>query len=146
MEVDVIPFLDYILSLLAVVVTAVVGVVGRKLSQRFNLEIEFRHREVLQEALTQSVLFAINRARAVYKDNPPIKIRNQVVATAYQYVLTAVPDALKKFGIDPSTEAGQKRVLEMVETRLDTRFFDTDKKEGEVVQLKTVEDKEDEPA
>ena len=141
--VQIVPFLDYAISLLAVVITAVVTVVGKKLNDRFKLEIEFRHREVLQETLTHGVLLAINRVRALYKDSPPIHLRNQVVATALQYVIQAVPDALKKFGIDPSTEAGQKRIIEMVEIRLDTRFFDHDKKEGEVVELHSVEKKDD---
>ena len=146
MEVDIVPFLDYLLPLLGVVVTAVVTVVGKKLNDRFNLELEFRHREVLQEALGQSVLFAVNRARAVYKDNPPIKVRNEVVGTAFKYVIDSVPDALKKFGIDPSTTAGQKRIIEMLETRLDSRVFDYEKKDGEVVELKAVEDEPDVPA
>ena len=159
MENDVIPFLDYAISLLAVVITAVVGVVGKRLNDRFKLEIEYRHREVLQEALGQSVLFAVNRARAIYKDNPPIKVRNEIVGTAFKYVIRAVPDALKKFGISPNTVEGQKRILEMLETRLDSRVFSYDK-EGEVVELKEIKkmygemaekkfspntDKEDEP-
>ena len=148
MEIDVIPFLDYAISLLAIVITAVVGVVGKRLNDRFKLEIEYRNREVLQEALANSVSFAINRARAMYKNNPPIKIRNKVVATAFEYVIKAVPDALNSFGINPSTEEGQKRVLELVETRLDTRLFDLEKEEGEVVQLKAVkkEEEDDVPA
>ena len=146
MEVDIVPFLDYLLPLLGVIVTAVVTVVGKKLNDRFKLELEFRHREVLQEALGQSVLFAVNRARAVYKDNPPIRVRNEVVGTAFKYVIDSVPDALKKFGIDPNTTAGQKRIIEMLETRLDSRVFDYEKKEGEVVELKAVEDEPDVPA
>lgn len=148
MEVDIVPFLDYILPLLGVVITAVVTVVGKKLNERFKLEIEYRHREVLQEALGQSVLFAVNRARSIYKDNPPIKVRNEVVGTAFKYVIKAVPDAFKKFGIDPNTVEGQKRILEMLETRLDSRVFDYEKKEGEVVELKAVkkEEHDDEPA
>ncbi len=146
MEIDIVPFLDYLLPLLGIVVTAVVTVVGKKLNDRFNLELEFRHREVLQEALGQSVLFAVNRARTVYKDNPPIRVRNEVVGTAFNYVIDSVPDALKKFGIDPNTTAGQKRIIEMLETRLDSRVFDYEKKEGEVVELKAVEDEPDVPA
>ena len=146
MEVDIVPFLDYLLPLLGVVVTAVVTVVGKKLNDRFKLELEFRHREVLQEALGQSVLFAVNRARAVYKDNPPIRVRNEVVGTAFKYVIDSVPDALKKFGIDPNTVEGQKRIIEMLETRLDSRVFDYEKKDGEVVELKAVEDEPDVPA
>jgi len=146
MEVDVVPFLDIMMSSLGVVVIAIIGIVGRKLNDRFNLELEFRHREVLQEALGQSVLFAVNRARAVYKDNPPISMRSQVVGTAFKYVIDSVPDALKKFGIDPNTVEGQKRILEMLETRLDSRVFDYEKKEGEVVELKTVKDEPDVPA
>ena len=69
MEVDVVPLLDYLVPLLGAIVTAVVTIVGKKLNDRFKLEIEYRHREVLQEALGQSVLFAVNRARAIYKDN-----------------------------------------------------------------------------
>ena len=139
MEVDVVPFLDYLVPLLGAIVTAVVTVVGKRLNDRFKLEIEYRHREVLQEALGQSVLFAVNRARTIYKDNPPIKVRNEIVGTAFKYVIDSVPDALKKFGIDPSTTKGQKRILEMLETRLDSRVFDYDKKEGDVVELKAVE-------
>ncbi len=146
MEVDIVPFLDYLLPLLGVIVTAVVTVVGKKLNDRFKLELEFRHREVLQEALGQSVLFAVNRARTVYKDNPPIRVRNEVVGAAFKYVIDSVPDALKKFGIDPNTTAGQKRIIEMLETRLDSRVFDYEKKEGEVVELKAVEDEPDVPA
>ena len=137
MEINVIPFLDYAISLLAIVITAVVGVVGKRLNDRFKLEIEYRHREVLQEALGQSVLFAVNRARAIYKDNPPIKVRNNMVSTAFKYIIRAVPDALKKFGIDPNTTEGQKRILEMLETRLDSRVFNYEK-DGEVVELKDV--------
>ena len=148
MEVYLVPFLDYIILLLGAIVTAVVTVVGKKLNNRFNLEIEFRHREVLQEALNLSVLFAVNRARAVYKNNPPIKVRSQVISVAFDYIIKSVPDALKKFGIDPSTIDGQKRIIEMLETRLDNRVFDFEKEGAEVVELKTVkkEEPDDVPA
>ena len=69
-----------------------------------------------------------------------------MVGAAFKYVTDSVPDALKKFGIDPNTVEGQKRILEMLETRLDSRVFDYAKEEGEVEDLKVVKDKEDEPA
>ena len=137
MEVDVIPFLDYAISLLAVVITAVVGVVGKRLNDRLKLDIEHNHRAVLHEALNLSVLFAVNRARAAYKNTPPIKVRGEVVGAAFNYVIKSVPDTFKKFGIDPSTVDGQKRVIEMLETRLDNRVFDFEKEGAEIVAIDT---------
>jgi hypothetical protein len=124
MEVDVIPFLDYIVGLLGVVITAAVGVVGKKLNDRYNLDIEASHRQALQDALHRSVDFATNRAHTLYKDLPPIQARGAVIGTAMQYAMEAVPDAMKKFGIDPSTTAGQKKLTEMIETRLSPYGFD----------------------
>ena len=123
MEVDVIPFLDYVVGLLGVVVTAVITIVGKKLNDRYKLEIEYRHREVLQEALGLGVMFAVNRARAVYKDSPPIKVRNEVVGTAFNYVTKAVPDALKKFGIDASLASKSKTLLSSLVSNISTILF-----------------------
>jgi len=138
MEIDVVPFLDYAISLLAVVITGVVAVIGKHINTRFKLEVEGKHREVLSEALNLSVLFAVNRARAVYKNTPPIRVRGAVVGAAVDYVIKSVPDTLKKFGINPKTTDGQKRIIEMLETRLDNRVFDFEKEGAEVVQLKPV--------
>ncbi len=137
MEIDVIPFLDYIVGLLGVVVAAVIGVVGKKLSEKYNLEIEDRHRVVLQETLGYGLLLAMNKAKEVYKDTIPLTVRNEVVGTALKHIVKSTPDALKKFGIDPSTPEGNKRIHEMIEARLDTRLFDA--KEDNVVDLKPVE-------
>ena len=140
MEVDVVPFLDYIVGLLGVVITAAIGVVGKKLNDRYNLEIEDRHRVVLQESLGYGLLLAMNKAKEVYKDAPPLKIRNKVIGTALNHVVKSTPDALKKFGIDPKTPEGNKRIHEMIEARLDTRLFKDE--DDNVVDLKPVEPEE----
>ena len=140
MEVDLIPLLDYAVGLAAVVITAIIGIVGKKLNERFNLENEDRHRVVLQEALGYGVLFAMNKAKETYKDAIPFRVKSEIVGKTINYMIDSAPDALKKFGIDPNTREGTERIKNMIEARIDTRVFGQD--EAKVVKLHAVDDKE----
>jgi hypothetical protein len=47
-----------------------------------------------------------------------IDVRNRIIADAIRYMTSSVPDALKHFGIDPSTEAGRQRLVELASSKL----------------------------
>lgn len=85
----------------------VVAWIANVLRQRLNLDIEARHREALQTALTNAVGLAIVKVDTM-AGGAKLDLRNAVLAEAVSYVLKGAPDALRYFGVTP------ERVREMV--------------------------------
>lgn len=94
---------DTLISVLAVAVTWVLSLIKTKT----GLDIEARHREALQGALTKAVDYAI---QLVAPDRiPDIRVRNEIIGEALGYVMRAVPDAIRHFGLSES--ALRSRIL-----------------------------------
>lgn len=100
-----------VLPALGVLISAILLYGASLLKAKTGIDIEARHREALQSALMNGILFALQRAGWVAGD----KITPAIMTTARSYVESSVPDALKQFGIDPITDTG-KAVLDRLLT------------------------------
>lgn len=92
-----------LLGLVGIIVTALVTWVANIIRQRFNIEIEAKHRDALQSALTNGILWAIQKAGWTTGD----AVTPNILAQARSYVEASVPGALTHFGIDAATGIGK---------------------------------------
>ena len=83
---------------------------ARAFAARTGIEIEARHREALQAALSAAARFALDKALG--KSNQPEIVRDLAVTMATDYVKRSVPDALAHFNV------GDDRLREMIAPRL----------------------------
>jgi hypothetical protein len=100
-------FLGQVLSyVLPLIVVAILGWLATLYARVTGKELEAKHREALQLALTNGLNWAIQQVLngKLGKDGtvPPAQ-KDAVVAKAQEYVTTSVPDAVKHFQITPST-------------------------------------------
>lgn len=105
-QIDLRPLLDAVWPLIVAVVTAIVGILARKLLSWLNLSEDRMVREYLEVAIVNGLELARQRLGTV---TPGVTTKSQVVAEASNYVVARVPDALKRFDI---TEATLKRLVE----------------------------------
>ncbi len=91
-----------IMPAVGLVITAVLTWAAAELHKRTGITIEARHRDALQSALMNGILFALQRAGWA----PGSAITPTIMATARSYVESSVPDALKHFGIDTRDRLG----------------------------------------
>ena len=91
----------YLVEIASVFVAAVVGWLATTIKAKLGIDIEARHREALQAALTNAAGLVINRAGGAARAfNLPES--NPLIVEGVNYVLDAAPDALKHFGITPA--------------------------------------------
>lgn len=93
------PFLVEIASV--VISAAVLWLVGT-VKAKFNIEIDARHRDALQAALTNAAGLVINRAGGM-AGALALPTRNPLIIEGVDYVVKSAPDALKHFGITPDS-------------------------------------------
>ena len=95
-------------------ITALVGWGVAMLKAKTGIDIEARHREALQSALMNGVLYALQKAGWV----PGNVISQAILSTARGYVESSVPEALQTFGIDPATAAGKAALDRLLTPKL----------------------------
>lgn len=92
---------QFILPLVSIIVTALVGWIAQRIHAWTGKEIEAKHREALQSALTSSISYAVSRIIMEGKvpdlTNP--ELRQRLLDAAIGYVKNSVPDALKYFNL-----------------------------------------------
>jgi uncharacterized membrane protein len=98
----------YLLAVVSVVATAIVGWLAELLRRKFNLDIEASHREALQTALTNGAGLLIGKAGAALAGRT-LDVKSAALAEAVNYVLQAVPDAVRYFGVTPEAIAEKIR-------------------------------------
>lgn len=100
-------FLGQVLSyVIPLVVAAILGWLVTLYARVTGKELEAKHREALQSALVNGLNWAIQQVLNgnLNKDGTvPENQKAAVVATAQQYVVSSVPDAVKKFHISQPT-------------------------------------------
>lgn len=101
----------FLLPIVSVLAAAIAGWLANLLRVKFGLEIEQKHRDALQTALANAAGLAIAKGKDLLADKS-ISVGNPAVADAVNYVVAAVPDALKYFGLTP------ERVAEMVQAKI----------------------------
>ncbi len=94
----------YLLAVVSVVATAIVGWLAELLRRKFNLDIDAAHREALQTALVNAAGLLIGKAGSAFSARK-LDVKSAALAEAVNYVITAVPDAIRHFGITPEALA-----------------------------------------
>jgi len=123
------------------VIPSLVGIVGAgglaavstfvyKVYRYLDAQIEQYFKRNLQESILTGLNFAINRYRAAEKAEVlPISLKPNVIVSVMSYVKMAVPDALKKFGMDLDTKEGRARLQTTIEARFEPWMFVEEKVE-----------------
>lgn len=102
-----------IVPAIGVLISAVVLYGANLLKKNTGINIEAKHRDALQSALMNAVLYAIQRTNWV-----PEAPTDNLLASARGYVESSVPDALKQFGIDVGTEMGMAQLDRLLTPKL----------------------------
>lgn len=97
-------FQPYLLAVVSVTATAIVGWLAELLRRKFNLDIDAAHREALQTALTNGAGLLIGKAGSAAAGRK-FDLKSAALAEAVNYVVQAVPDAIRHFGITPEAVA-----------------------------------------
>lgn len=105
--------LTAILPAIGVLISAILLYGAAVLKQKTGIDIEAKHREALQSALMNGILFALQRAGWV--QGQPV---DGLLAQARSYVESSVPEALKQFGIDAATSAGRAQLDRLLTPKL----------------------------
>lgn len=104
-------FRPLLMEMAAVIAAAIVGWLSYQASKMFGVEIEARHRDALQSALTNGVyrgIYAVEGAA----DRVRIDVRSVVLAEGLRYVKSSVPDTVKYFGLT------DERLRDLLEAKL----------------------------
>lgn len=99
------PYLEEIVALL---ITAAVGYAVKLLRDKTGIDVEARHREALQSALSNGARKVLAKV-VPEKTGIKIEVGNQTIADGVEYVLKSVPDALNYLGL---SKEDVKRMLE----------------------------------
>lgn len=114
-KVDVAPVVDTLLGYISAGASAllavVIGFVCARLYAFLGINIEAKHREALHSALMTGVNAGLARVSDLI-GGKAVDVKSSAVAEAVNYVLGAVPDAVKFFGL---TEA---KLTDMVTAKL----------------------------
>lgn len=108
-------FRPFLVELASVFVSAVVFWIATTMKAKLNIDIEARHREALQAALTNAAGLVINRAGGM-ASALILPSRNPMILEGVDYVVKSAPDALKHFGITP--EAAGAVLTEKLEAKI----------------------------
>jgi hypothetical protein len=92
-------------------IAALVGWVAIVIKNKFNIDIEARHREAIT-AFAQRQASSLIAMGAVKLDGVKVEVHSQALADAANRALSAIPDALAFFGITPASI--QQRIIDML--------------------------------
>lgn len=94
------PWLEMLVGAVSILITAILGWLAAQLKMKTGIDIEARHREALQTALTNAAGLALSKLGDTAKDTK-IDVRSPIIRDSILYVNKAVPDAVKNFGLSP---------------------------------------------
>ena len=102
LTIDLLEYLPLVLEVLGGLVLALGLWAIKKFVTKLGLESDEHIRKYLLEALQSSVTYGKNKATEELKDADwtKVEVKNAVVAHAASYVLTRVPDAVKRFKLN----------------------------------------------
>ena len=91
---------DIMVTVIAGVSTAFLAWVSYWLKAKFGIDIESKHREALQSFINRqaSALLAMG---AVKLEGVKLDVKSEAVASLARMAFTAIPDAMKYFGLSP---------------------------------------------
>lgn len=111
--IDLKPLIDEVLfPLLATAITPFVAWAVYKAGQLLHVQLTAAQTQTLETAMQNGINFALSQAQTYADAHGIVPTKSDLIATATNYVLPKVPDALAKLGISP---AG---VAQRIEARL----------------------------
>lgn len=102
---------DIINGAVAAGITALVAWVAMVIKNKFNIDIEAKHREALTAFLNRQASSLVAKG-AVKVQGLKVEVGSDALAVAANAALHSVPDALKFFGLTP--ESIQKQILDLL--------------------------------
>jgi cytochrome bd-type quinol oxidase subunit 2 len=108
-------FRPFLVEVASVFVSAVVLWLAATMKAKLNIDIEAKHREALQAALTNAAGLVINRAGGM-AGAIALPGRSALIVEGVDYVVQSAPDALKHFGITP--EAAGEVLKQKLEAKI----------------------------
>lgn len=102
-----------LVPVIGLVITTLIGIGLALLKQKTGIDIEARHREALQSALLNGVIYAIQKTGWL-----PGKSTEMLLGEARNYAELSVPGALAKFGIDLWSPSGRAKLDELITPHL----------------------------
>lgn len=102
---------EVINGVVTALIAALVGWVAIVIKNKFNIDIEARHREAIT-AFAQRQASSLIAMGAVKLDGVKVEVQNQALADAANKALAAIPDALAFFGITPASI--QQRIIDLL--------------------------------
>lgn len=94
----------YLLAIISVLATAIVGWLAELLRRKFRLDIDAAHRDALQTALANGAGLVLTRIGGSLVGKK-VDLKHALIADSVNYVLKAVPDAIRHFGVTPESVA-----------------------------------------
>lgn len=94
------PWLEMLVGAVSILVTAILGWIAARIQAKTGIDIEARHREALQTAITNAAGLAINRLHGKLQD-VTFDVRHPAIKQAVDYIGSAAPDAVRNFGLTP---------------------------------------------
>jgi hypothetical protein len=102
---------EVINGVVTALIAALVGWAAIVVKNKFNIDIEAKHREAIT-AFVQRQASSLIAMGAVKLDGVKVEVQNAALADAANKALAAIPDALKFFGITPASI--QQRIIDML--------------------------------
>lgn len=96
------------------VLTALASVIAAKACAFLKAKRDGELGQILDKALGMGIAFAMARLNAVGADRGAVAVRSELVASAANYALAHVPQAIKALGLDGA------HLARMIEARLHT--------------------------
>ncbi|WP_158673477.1 hypothetical protein [Bosea sp. FBZP-16] len=108
-------FKPYLTELASVFVAALAAWLFKLIREKLGIDIEAKHRDALQAALTNAAGLVINRAGGL-AGALALPNANPLVQQGVSYVIDSAPDALRHFGITP--EEARRILTEKLEAKI----------------------------
>jgi hypothetical protein len=102
---------EIINGVVTALIAGLVGWVAIVVKNKFNIDIEAKHREAIT-AFVQRQASSLIAMGAVKLDGVKVEVQNAALADAANKALAAIPDALAFFGITPASI--QQRIIDML--------------------------------
>lgn len=87
----------YVVELVSIIIAAAIAWATKKFHDLTGIQIESKHREALQSALTNGAKLVLDKLPVGVQ----FDVKSAAVASGIRYVLESVPDAVKYFDLTP---------------------------------------------
>lgn len=93
--------LPYITAAVGGVITVLGGLIAAWLKQRWNIDIDQKHRDAWQQAAQNAAGALLARGAVSVEQSGKVSVNSEAMANVVNTVLSRVPGAIKHFGFEP---------------------------------------------